>query len=77
MFATSPFYEGKPFGGKSYRAKVWLDTDNDRSGLVPTVWKKGAKYFSRRPLETGEEIPAATVNVSIPDPHTDPAHFQD
>ncbi|HVJ89310.1 MAG TPA: glutamate-cysteine ligase family protein, partial [Labilithrix sp.] len=32
MFANSPFYEGKPFGGKSYRAKVWLDTDPDRSG---------------------------------------------
>ena len=44
LFANSPFYEGKPFGGKSYRAKVWLDTDNDRSGLVPALWKKGAKF---------------------------------
>lgn len=44
MFANSPFVEGRPFGGKSYRAKVWLDTDNDRSGLVPSVWKKGAKF---------------------------------
>jgi glutamate--cysteine ligase len=44
LFANSPFYEGKPFGGKSYRAKVWLDTDNDRSGLVPTLWKKTAKF---------------------------------
>lgn len=44
MFANSPFYEGAPFGGKSYRAKVWLDVDPDRSGLVPHVWKKGAGY---------------------------------
>lgn len=44
MFANSPFYEGKPFGGKSYRAKVWLDTDNDRSGLVPQMWKKNARF---------------------------------
>lgn len=44
LFANSPFYEGKPFGGKSYRAKVWLDTDPDRSGLVPTLWKKHAKF---------------------------------
>jgi glutamate--cysteine ligase len=44
LFANSPFVEGKPFGGKSMRAKVWLDTDNDRSGLVPTVWKKNAKF---------------------------------
>lgn len=44
LFANSPFYEGQPFGGKSYRAKVWLDTDPDRSGLVPPVWKRNAKF---------------------------------
>jgi glutamate--cysteine ligase len=44
LFANSPFYEGKPWGGKSYRAKVWLDTDPDRSGLVPPIWKKNAKF---------------------------------
>jgi glutamate--cysteine ligase len=44
MFANSPFYEGAPFGGKSYRAKVWLDTDPDRSGLVPSLWKKNAGF---------------------------------
>ncbi len=44
MFANSPFVEGAPFGGKSFRAKVWLDTDSDRSGLVPSLWKRGAKF---------------------------------
>lgn len=44
LFANSPFYEGAPFGGKSYRAKVWLDTDPDRSGLVPALWKKNARF---------------------------------
>lgn len=44
LFANSPFVEGKPFGGKSMRAKVWLDVDNDRSGLVPTLWKKNAGF---------------------------------
>ena len=44
LFANSPFYEGKPFGGKSYRAKVWLDVDPDRSGLVPPLWKKTAAF---------------------------------
>jgi glutamate--cysteine ligase len=44
MFANSPFYEGKPFGGKSYRAKVWLDVDPDRSGLVQSLWKKNAGF---------------------------------
>ena len=44
ILANSPFYEGAPFGGKSYRAKVWLDTDPDRSGLVPALWNKGATF---------------------------------
>jgi glutamate--cysteine ligase len=44
LFANSPFYEGVPFGGKSYRARVWLDMDPDRSGLVPGVWKEDATY---------------------------------
>ncbi len=44
LFANSPFVEGKPFGGKSMRAKVWLDVDNDRSGLVPSLWKRNAKF---------------------------------
>jgi glutamate--cysteine ligase len=44
MFANSPWYEGARFGGVSYRAKVWLDVDPDRSGLVAPVWKEDAKY---------------------------------
>lgn len=44
MFANSPWVEGKAYGGKSYRARVWLDVDNDRSGLVPALWKKDAGY---------------------------------
>lgn len=37
MFANSPFYEGKRFGGKSYRAQVWLDVHKARQGLVKPV----------------------------------------
>jgi glutamate--cysteine ligase len=44
MFANSPFLEGARFGGKSYRAKVWLDVDNDRSGLLAPMMAKGASY---------------------------------
>jgi glutamate--cysteine ligase len=44
IFANSPFYEGSPFGGRTYRGAVWLDVDPDRSGLLPTLWKKGAGY---------------------------------
>jgi glutamate--cysteine ligase len=44
MFANSPWLEGKPHGGVSYRAKVWTDVDNDRSGLVENCWREGAGY---------------------------------
>lgn len=35
LFANSPFVEGKANGWLSNRARVWLDTDNDRSGQPP------------------------------------------
>lgn len=34
MFANSPVRNGKLTGYKSYRALSWLDTDNDRCGLI-------------------------------------------
>ncbi len=42
MFANSPYYEGKLYGGKSYRAKVWLSVDPERQGLVPRVLEGGS-----------------------------------
>lgn len=44
LFANSPFYEGAPFGGKTYRGKVWLDMDPDRSGLLPRLFCDDARY---------------------------------
>ncbi len=44
MFASSPFYEGTLWGGKSYRAKVWLDVDPTRQGLVPGVLANGRRF---------------------------------
>jgi glutamate--cysteine ligase len=44
MFANSPWKEGAPHGGVTYRGRVWLDVDPDRSGLLPTLWKKGARF---------------------------------
>ncbi|MEO7330000.1 MAG: glutamate-cysteine ligase family protein [Minicystis sp.] len=44
IFANSPFYEGSLFGGRSYRAKVWLSVDPDRQGLVPSVLEKGERF---------------------------------
>jgi glutamate--cysteine ligase len=44
MFANSPFYEGKLFGGRSYRAKVWLSVDPDRQGLLRNVLERGTRF---------------------------------
>ncbi len=44
MFANSPWKEGKRHDGLSYRARVWLDMDPDRSGLVPNLWRANSTY---------------------------------
>lgn len=38
LFANSPFSEGKPNGFQSFRAQVWTDTDNQRSGIPPVFF---------------------------------------
>ena len=44
LFANSPWKEKARWGGATYRGRVWLDVDPDRSGLVPAMWGKGASY---------------------------------
>jgi glutamate--cysteine ligase len=41
LFANSPFTEGRPNGFLSYRAGVWTDTDNQRSGIPAVVFEEG------------------------------------
>ena len=41
LFANSPFTEGRPNGFLSYRAQVWTDTDNDRSGIPRVMFEPG------------------------------------
>ncbi len=44
MFANSPIVEGRAFGGVTMRGLVWTDVDASRSGLVPGIWKKNARF---------------------------------
>ena len=44
LFANSPFTEGKPNDYKSFRSAVWLDTDPDRSGMLPFAFEAGMGY---------------------------------
>jgi glutamate--cysteine ligase len=41
LFANSPFIEGAPSGLLSSRARVWTDTDADRTGMLPFVFENG------------------------------------
>ena len=41
LFANSPFFEGKPNGHKSWRARVWRDLDADRTGIPGFVFEDG------------------------------------
>jgi glutamate--cysteine ligase len=56
LFANSPFTEGKPNGFKSYRAQVWTDVDNQRSG-IPRVMFEDGFGFERHAQWLIEDVP--------------------
>jgi glutamate--cysteine ligase len=56
LFANSPFTEGRPNGFLSYRAHVWTDTDNDRSG-IPAVMFEDGFGFERYAKWLIDEVP--------------------
>jgi glutamate--cysteine ligase len=41
LFANSPFLDGKPTGRLSERSYIWLDTDRDRTGMLPFAFEEG------------------------------------
>ena len=41
LFANSPFSQGRDTGYLSYRSQIWLDTDPDRTGMLPFVFDEG------------------------------------
>ncbi len=56
LFANSPFTEGKPNGFLSYRAHVWTDTDNRRSGIPKVMFEDGFG-FERHAAWLVEQVP--------------------
>lgn len=44
LFANSNLVEGKPSGWASWRARIWLDTDPDRTGLLDFVFDDGFSF---------------------------------
>ncbi|MBI1170802.1 glutamate--cysteine ligase [bacterium] len=39
LFASSPFFEGKLNGHKSWRSRIWRGLDNARTGMLPFAFK--------------------------------------
>lgn len=44
LYANSPIVDGADSGFASFRARVWLETDPDRCGLLPFVFEDGGLF---------------------------------
>ena len=44
LFANSPFLDGKPNGMKSWRAHIWQNLDEARTGMLPFAFEDGMGY---------------------------------
>jgi glutamate--cysteine ligase len=44
LFASSPFFEGKPNGHKSWRSRIWRGLDDSRTGTLPFVFEDGMGF---------------------------------
>ena len=44
LFASSPFFEGKPNGHKSWRSRIWRSLDDSRTGMLPFVFEDGMGF---------------------------------
>ncbi|WP_435259958.1 glutamate--cysteine ligase [Thioclava sp. FR2] len=41
LFASSPFFDGKVNGHRSWRSRIWRDLDASRTGMLPFVFEEG------------------------------------
>ena len=44
LFASSPFFDGKLNGHKSWRSRIWRGLDNSRTGMLPFVFESGMGF---------------------------------
>ncbi len=41
LFASSPFFEGRPNGHRSWRSRIWRGLDDARTGMLPFAFEPG------------------------------------
>jgi glutamate--cysteine ligase len=44
LFASSPFFEGRPNGHMSWRSRIWRGLDDARTGMLPWVFEEGMGF---------------------------------
>ena len=44
LFASSPFFDGKLNGHKSWRSRIWRDLDGSRTGMLPFAFDEGMGF---------------------------------
>jgi glutamate--cysteine ligase len=44
LFASSPFFEARPNGHKSWRSRIWRGLDDARTGMLPWVFEDGMGF---------------------------------
>ncbi|MEO8530550.1 MAG: glutamate-cysteine ligase family protein, partial [Deltaproteobacteria bacterium] len=44
LFASSPFFDGKPNGHKSWRSRIWRGLDNSRTGMLPFAFDQAMGF---------------------------------
>ncbi len=44
LFASSPFFDGKPNGHRSWRSRIWRGLDDSRTGMLPFAFRDGMGY---------------------------------
>ncbi len=44
LFASSPFFEGKPNGHRSWRSRIWRGLDDSRTGMLPFAFQDGMGF---------------------------------
>jgi glutamate--cysteine ligase len=44
LFASSPFFEGRPTGLRSWRSRIWRSLDDARTGLMPWAFEEGMGF---------------------------------
>ncbi len=44
LFASSPFFDGKPNGHRSWRGRIWRGLDDSRTGMLPFAFDEGMGF---------------------------------